>query len=135
VSDTEQDFDTYVTETKYSKETKLPVVQRTRLNDLLEAPPNGEPSEIIFDDLGRPLRLMWHQQNYPHRENAPAWIELNPENGVHVFEYFYTMGRHRERAAGPYRIVRDNETGEVVREVFEGDPDFVKTAFDPRLEP
>lgn len=135
MSDSEEDLDTYVTETKYSKETKLPVVQRTRLNGLLEAPPDGSPSEIAFGELGQPVKLVWHHQNYPHRDDEPALIFLNPENGVHVSEYFFTMGSHREKAAGPFRIVRNHETGEVVREIFEGDPDFVETASNPRLEP
>lgn len=135
MSDAEEDFDTFVTETKYSKETKLPVIQRTRLNGLLEAPPNGEPSEIIFDDLGRPLRLMWHHQNYPHREDAPAWIELNPENGIHVSEYFFASGSRQEKTVGPYWIKRDSQTGAVVREVFKGDPDFLEGGSGPRLEP
>jgi hypothetical protein len=115
---------TYVTETKYDPVTKHPLVSFTYLNGLLQATPDDEPSYVLYDEQGRPKLMEWHDQGEVHREGVGAVIEIDPDTNVHTFEDFYANGRPRERALGPCRIVRDRITGEITRELFEGDSLF-----------
>ena len=108
----------YVTETIYDRETGLPVFQRTLLNGEQHTPPDGSPSEIGFDHLGRPERLEWREHGRRHRLNGPASIRINPENGVHVVESFLIEGKPRDPRFGPSRIVRDRHTGQIREQTF-----------------
>ena len=135
MSNDERETETYVTETKYNKKTGLPISRRTHLNGLLHAPPNDEPSEIIYDQLGRPKYIRWHAEDRPHRVNAPAKVDLNPENGQHWVECFFLEGEPLNPRLGPYRIVRHPETGEVIKQVRFGDPEFPEEEPDAPVEP
>lgn len=120
--------DVYVTETIYNRETGLPVFRRITLNGLRESPPDGSPSEISYDDQGRPDRMEWHHVDEWHREDGPSVIHLNPENGVHIIERFHHHGEPRNRALGPSRISRDRDSGEIVSTLDESDLDLSNPA-------
>ena len=107
--------ETYITETKWNKETGLPLVQFVKLNGLKHSPPDGSPSYILFDDLGRPKIMKWHNHDKLHRDKAGAWISIDPETKVHTTEAFFHHGRQREQHLGPSCIYRDPSTGDVFK--------------------
>ena len=111
--------DVYVTETIYNRETRLPVYQRMLLGGALQAPPDGSPSEIHFDELGRPAHFAWHDQDKHHRIDGPALLSINPDNDVHILEDFVINGKYRSPSDGPYRIVRDKDSGEITETFYD----------------
>ena len=126
MNDDEPDLatDTYTTETKYNRETGLPLVKFVRLAGVLHAPPDGSPSYTLYDDHGRIKLMKWHNHDQLHRDGAGARINVDPETKVHTSESFFINGEPRERSQGPYRITRDRLSGEVTREQFDGDSYF-----------
>lgn len=134
MNDDKLELITYITETRYHPETKLPVFRLTKLNGLLQAPPDGEPSEIGYDELGRERYLKWHDKGKLHREGASAYITLNPVNGIHRSEFFMEYGEQIDRQKGPYWIIRNPNTGEVERQVLKGDPSFPEEENNSTLE-
>ena len=114
----EEGQECYVTETIYDKETKLPVFQRTLLNGLKETPPDGSPSQIIFDAHGRPQKMSWHKQDKSHNEDGPAELTVNPDNGIHTVERYVIDGKPRHPSLGPHYIVRDRNTGVLRKQEF-----------------
>jgi hypothetical protein len=124
--------DVYVTETIYNRETGLPVFQRTTLNGKRESPPDGSPAEIGYDEHGRVERLEWYHQGERHRDKdvGPAVIIINPENGIHVVERFQHHGKSPspDPALGPDLIVRNRDTGEIVRQTHESEVDYSNPA-------
>lgn len=135
VNNINEETDTYVTKTKYHRETGLPISQRTFLHDKLQTPPDDSPSEVLFDEFGRPQYLTWHEAGVTHREGKPAIVELNPESGEPWVEGFFTRGRPIHRSIGPYRIVRDWDSGEVVKQIRYGDPEFPEHETEGPVEP
>ena len=116
----EKDEEVYVTETIYNKETGLPAYRRTLLNELFHAPPDGSPSEVIFDREGREISLLWHRENKLHRTNGGASIAVDPETGVHIRESFFLYGQKRPKSRGPCVVHRDSAPGLVTQEEFSG---------------
>lgn len=115
----------------------MPVYQRTTLDGLRESPPDGSPSEVGYDEQGRPERLEWHHLDKRHRDRSvgPAVILLNPENGIHVVERFQHHGASpsSDPALGPDLIVRDRDTGEIIRQSHESEVDYSNPA--TRIKP
>lgn len=115
----------YVTRTFYNKETGKPTRQVTRNQaGQLHAPPDGTPSEVQFDDYGRPIELIWHSHNIEHREGAPSAILLYPETGQPKSEQFYINGQPISPSEGPFRIFYAQD-GAVIREVMATDLDRI----------
>lgn len=112
--------ETFTTETKYNMETGLPLASFTRLNGLKQAPPDGSPSYTLYDELGRPKMMQWHDQGELHREDAGASIYIDPETSVHVGEHFFLHGRERPAHLGPFWICRDSTTGKVTETEYKG---------------
>ena len=114
--------DVYVTETVYDRETGLPRRQVTTLNGELHSPPDGSPSEIIYDKKGRATNLDWHHRGKPHRKNGPSGIVIkDPDTGVHTCEVFETHGEPRAPDRGPHRVYRDPQTGKLWHIQYAGD--------------
>lgn len=109
--------DEYVTKTAYNRETGLPRIQQTRLRGMLHAPPTGEPSQVVFDDDGRPAELSWHAFNLEHREDGPASVNLYEGTQHPCVEVYKLEGQPRSPELGPYRVAR-KRNGEIVKEEF-----------------
>ncbi|MGH1464127.1 MAG: hypothetical protein ACRBBQ_02085 [Cognatishimia sp.] len=107
-----------MTETKYNMETGLPLASFTRLNGLLQTTPDGKPSYVLFDELGRPELMEWHDQGELHRDGAAAIVHFNPENNIHTLEVYYTHGVERDAHDGPFRVWRDGTTGKITKKEF-----------------
>jgi len=114
--------DAYVTTTVYDQKTGLPRRQQTRLNQMLHSPPDGTPSEVLFDDDGQAHWFTWHQFNLEHRENGPSTVVLHPGTQIPMTEVFRLEGQPRPPELGPYRL-RFDESGEVVNKEFSGPDD------------
>ncbi|MEL6646278.1 MAG: hypothetical protein AAFQ05_01015 [Pseudomonadota bacterium] len=99
----------FVTKTIYDKETGLPRWKQTRLNGMLHAPPDGEPSEIHYDNEGRERDRFWHYENLEHREGAPSSTLLNPDTGSVLLAQFRIHGQPRPAEAGPFRMRYDSD--------------------------
>jgi len=110
----------YQTETVYNDETGLPVRQMTRLNGILQSPPNDTPAQVLFDYKGRVIEKVWWDNNQEHRDilKGPAVIKINPENGVHIFEHFKKRGENSRSRTEPAFIARNPNTGEVSRTAY-----------------
>ncbi|MDA5556048.1 hypothetical protein [Shimia sp. MMG029] len=120
----EYETETFTTETRYSKSTGLPLVSFTRLNGLLHATPDDQPSYVLYDELGRPKLMQWHHEDELHRDGAGAMIYIDPETQVHTNEGFYTMGQPRDRSFGPHIVSRDHITGVITELRYAGDEDL-----------
>ena len=113
----EEGQDEYVTNTIYDRETKLPVFQCTQLSGLLESPPDGSPSEIQFDENGKPQHIKWHSQGSLYRRGAPASIFRDNNTGFHLIERFVGHGEIPDHT----KILRDKLTGEITGQYLKGD--------------
>lgn len=113
----EEGDDVYLTETVYDRATGLPRRQRTTLNGLRHAPPDGSPSEIRFDDLGRPYQLWWHEFDLEHNFSGPSSVLLHLGTKTHQAEVYCLEGRPRPKEFGPYMVRRDKE-GRIWSEEF-----------------
>jgi len=127
----------YQTETVYDDVTGLPVRQLTTLNDVLQSPPDDTPAQVLFDEQGRIREMVWWDNGKEHRDidKGPAKIKINPENGVHVVERFKRHGETTRSRAEPALVIRDPDTGEVVRNAFYVDGVEVSPQFIEPLEP
>jgi len=124
----------YETRTVYERDTGLPRRQRTTLNGLKHAPPDGSPSEIAYDDKGRPLELTWHAFGEEHRADGPATIVLYPDTGRPMTEVYKVNGEPRPREQGPFRVRIDRD-GKVWEEEFADQHRSVTSQTKHRLEP
>ncbi|WP_299870542.1 hypothetical protein [uncultured Hoeflea sp.] len=116
-----EEFETYTIEVRYDRQTKLPVFQRARLGNMRQDLPDGTPSEIGYDELGRIKYMARRLADEPHCEDGPAIVHVDPETGVHVSELFFLQGNPYPAERGPKHITRHSQTGEIVDE-FYGDP-------------
>jgi len=133
------DEEMYVTRTFYNKETGNPTRQLTRNQaGQLHSPPDGTPSEVHFDDQGRPIDLIWHPNNVEHREVAPSAILMYPDTGQSKCEQFYVEGQPISPQEGPFRVFFA-EDGSIIREVMATEldriPDETLEQNRNRLEP
>lgn len=80
--------------------------------------PDDRPAIVHYDKLGRATEMHWRKQGELHRDNGPAWIELdwsNPEAPVIQLEIWAKNGRYH-RTNGSAIIHRDPLTGEITKE-------------------
>ncbi len=107
----------YQTETVYNEQTGLPVRQLTKLDGLLQSPPDDTPAQVLFDDQGRIREMVWWDQGKEHRDvmKGPAKVKINPENGVHILECYRLENNLSRTRTEPALIQRDPESGEVIR--------------------
>ena len=80
---------------------------------VMEGPPGDRPQRICYDEQGRPTHLTWCKDNLEHREHGPAWLVVNPDNGVHILEHYCLNGQLHRLDRKPAVIHRDPSTGEV----------------------
>ena len=106
-------FTSFSVQEYYDSQTGHLRLRLVHLNGKRHAPPDGSPSHAAYDELGRPLYFVWHQDDLEHRESGPSSIRFNPENGVHVFEAFMKGDVPDYNSNGQYVIYRDPETGKI----------------------
>lgn len=80
-----------------------------------ESPPGDRPSTVLFDEQGRVRTLIWKHLGETHRNDGPAWIDVDPDSGVHLLEQFFRNGQCHRDARMPARISRSTETGEITQ--------------------
>ncbi|WP_157727739.1 hypothetical protein [Stappia sp. ES.058] len=115
----------YTIEVDYYPETDIPKEMNIRLlTGEFHSPPDGRPSSVEFDDQGRPTEMAWHHRNLLHRFSGPAMVRINPENGVHIAEFFRIVVDEEEDVARGQNelstIFRDEITGEVKQKMYGG---------------
>lgn len=106
----EDDKDVYVTEAVHEPGTGRLFYQLTKLNGLKHAPPDGSPSYVARDDLGR-TTYEWHAFDKEHRIDGPAIIITRPNSHTPMTEEYVLHGKPRPSEQGPYRIRRDEDGG------------------------
>ena len=50
-------------------------------DDIDESPPGDRPQVVLYDEQGRATHFGWRKLGEVHREDGPAWLIINPENG------------------------------------------------------
>lgn len=85
------------------------------LNGVEESPSEDRPSTILYDSEGRIQTMLWKKQGRFHREEGPAWIEIEPKNRVHTSEMFYFEGRCHRSNRQPAQIERHAISGEITK--------------------
>lgn len=82
------------------------------------SPPDGRPAFVGFEAKGRPNQMWWMHKGLLHRENGPARIYINPDNGVHISEEYRVFGHSPISRDIPSTIKRDPDTGKITEELF-----------------
>ncbi|MEL7444338.1 MAG: hypothetical protein AAGK02_00820 [Pseudomonadota bacterium] len=99
----------------YDNETGVLRIKQVLFDGKLHAPPNGDPSHAAYDEQGRPIVFIWHDQGRTHRESEtePSHISFYPNERIQR-ESFDVLGRPRDPRLGPYIQNRHMDTGEVL---------------------
>lgn len=109
--------------------------QLTRLNNLKQAMPHGDASEISYDTNGIPSRKIWHEADLEHRVGAPARVVFHGGMDLPMTESYKINGQPISADAGPWRV-RWNEDGTLWREDFhDKKPKTTPAGFRPKLAP
>ena len=61
------------------------------------------------------MHLTWRKNNEDHREHGPAWLVVNPDNGVRVIEQYCVNGKVHRADKKPAYIHRNPHNGEVIK--------------------
>lgn len=103
------------------EDTNLPRWMTIKFGNELHSPPDGRPSHVLFDVQGRPYQFSWHHFNTLHREDGPARLKINPDNGVHVREEFRNVFKSDWSPDDVSTIIRDKDTGNTLVEYYHVD--------------
>lgn len=99
----------------YDETTGVLRIRQVRLNGKLHSPPSGDPSHAAYDEHGRPLMFIWHEADVNHRTDGPATIHFETSEDRDIRREVYSVrGQRRPATLGPWRILRDNRTGEIL---------------------
>lgn len=112
---TEQFVEIFEVKIRRNADTGIVEAEHWLFNGKGESPGGERPSTILYDDQGRVKTMLWKKQGKDHRTNGPAWIDINPENGVHTMEQFCVDGQCHRSGRQPAQIRRNPETGEITQ--------------------
>ena len=112
-----KDITEAIFEVKLARDSKTGTViaEHWLLNGKGHSPASNRPSTILSDPDGRPLTLIWKKEGVPHCDTGPAWIDFDPETGVHIRETYFKDGKCHRDGRQPARIERDPVSGEITQ--------------------
>ncbi len=99
--------------------------QETRLNNLKEAMPQGDASEISYGTAGLPTSKTWHKAGEEHRIGSPSSVIFHGNSDLPMTECFKVEGNPISSEDGPWRV-RRRKDGDIWQEEYADSENLVQ---------